>query len=151
MPSLFNRTYQNVIKISAINRIENVTFTNLDMSQSLPVKYETFTLFHGIINIEVLHAQNFLVDIQLSKIPSSASRPPNHCTTKRSAPNHSSQRFHGTLAAYHVPDTLWHRLTQYLVILIHAVMFVSGIQFFQFLKGLIKSKAFALAQAGPET
>lgn len=41
----------------------------LDMRQSLTIQNQTFTLLHGIIDVEVLHTEDILVDVQLAKIP----------------------------------------------------------------------------------
>ena len=39
------------------------------MRQSLPIEDQSFTALHGIIDVEVLHAQNIFIDIELAKVP----------------------------------------------------------------------------------
>lgn len=39
------------------------------MGESLTVKNETLALFHGIVDVEVLHANEIFVDVQLPQVP----------------------------------------------------------------------------------
>jgi hypothetical protein len=39
--------------------------------QGLPIKYKSLSFLHRIVDIEILHAQNVFIDVQLAQVPRS--------------------------------------------------------------------------------
>lgn len=61
--------FQRMLKVTIAIRSKGDPRTHLDMRQALPVESQSQTLLHWIVNIEVLHTQNILVNIELAQIP----------------------------------------------------------------------------------
>ena len=63
--------------------------TNLQVRQGLPIKYKSLSFLHRIVDIEILHAQNVFINVQLAQVPRSRfdtellvamANPPYHCS-----------------------------------------------------------------------
>jgi len=39
------------------------------MSQCLTIKCQSLAAFHGVVDVEVLHTHDFLVDVELTQVP----------------------------------------------------------------------------------
>jgi hypothetical protein len=70
VPSLFSSTWtKKRVHISRNTKYTKWQATNLNVSQTLSVQHKALTSLHRIVNIEILHAQNILINIQLAKVP----------------------------------------------------------------------------------
>ena len=49
--------------------VSGVMAAHLDMRESLAIEYKTLTALHGIIYVEILHAQDVLVDVEGVQVP----------------------------------------------------------------------------------
>lgn len=66
VPSLFCRTYRSYMRKS---RTLEGSQTYFDVSKSLTVKDKPLPSLHRIVHVEVLHAQDFLVDVERMQVP----------------------------------------------------------------------------------
>ena len=55
-----------------------IVHQDLQMRQRLPVQHKPLPALHRVVHIEVLHAQNILVDVQLAQIPVQPLAAPSH-------------------------------------------------------------------------
>ena len=55
--------------VRSLSRHTAFSTTDFDMCQRLPIKDKAVSTLHRIVNIEVLHAQDIPVNVELAKIP----------------------------------------------------------------------------------
>ena len=55
-----------------------VVHQDLQVRQGLPIQHKSLPTLHRVVHIEVLHAQDILVDVQLAQIPVQPLATPSH-------------------------------------------------------------------------
>ena len=108
------------------------SFTDLDMSKGLSIEHQTFASLHWVIHVEVAHAHDIFVDIELTEIP-----------------DHCPQSLYGSLHSEHIPNGFGNAGREDVVG--HVVIFARRVHLLQFLQGSLIIEAFNIPQSCPQT